>query len=167
MTSRNIDMTALDETEVHNLAQLPAGVLADLQEEVNNKLAEVRRRRIVLDLVLDYKYNAEAQRLRHNQGKDTGIVRFHDGEYTVTAESKKAVIWDQNGLANLAAEIKEAGQDPGVYIHTEIKHTVRENSYKEWPEEIKQAFNQYRTVRPGKSEYLIMQTPATATQKVA
>jgi hypothetical protein len=162
----NIDITALDTLQIHELAQLPVGVLADLQEEVDNALALARKRRAVLDLALDYKYGSDAQKLRLSEGKDTGIVRLDDGEFVVTSGSNKTVFWDQNGLDNLAGEINQGGKDPAVYIVTERKLTVRENAYKSWPIHIQKSFEQYRTVKIGKPTYRI-DIKAISDRKVA
>jgi hypothetical protein len=162
----NIDITALGTLQIHELAELPIGVLADLQEEVDNALALARRRRAVLDYALDHKYGSDAQKMQLSQGKDSGIIRIDDGEFVVAADAKKSVIWNQDGLRDLAELIRQSGGNPDEFIVTEEKLTVRENAYKNWPSDIQKAFEQYRTVKVGKPTYRI-HIKAGSDRKVA
>jgi hypothetical protein len=55
-----------------------------------------------LDGAIALRYAEQAARLRHQQGKDTGTVRFEDGDVTVVAELPKRIDWDQNALAEIS-----------------------------------------------------------------
>ena len=84
-------------------------------------------------------------------GKDTGTVRFQDGNVEVTADLPKKVEWDQCRLAALAEQIRSGGEDPGEYV--EVSFKVAERAYAAWPERIRGAFEPARTVRTGKPTY--------------
>lgn len=159
---RNIDLSALDTMPLDELAKLPPLVLADLQQEANNALVKDRNRIAILTDALDRRYGEAAQKARQAAGKDTGIVRLADDGCAVIAETKKSVFWDADGLAKLRDRIAVEGDDPAVYIVAETKLTVREASFKEWPANIRAAFEPLRTVRPGKPSYRIERPKAEA-----
>lgn len=152
---RNIDITSLDTLPIDEVAKLPPEVLADLQQETNDALALARKRVTTLGDALDQRYGVSALSARQKAGKDTGTVKILDGDFTIVAETKKAVHWSQEGLAKLAEEIRTGGDDPSVYIVTETKFTVREAAYKDWPADVRDAFEPCRTVNASKPAYRI------------
>ena len=84
---------------------------------------------------------------RRRAAKDTGTVRFDDGDITVVADLPKRVEWDQARLAAMVERIRAAGDDPAEYV--EISFKVAERNYAAWPAAIRQGFEPARTVRPG------------------
>ena len=111
------------------------------------------------------KYGAEAAEARREAGKDTGTVRFDDGDITVVADLPKRVDWDQAQLAAMVERIRAAGDDPADYVETSIK--VAERSYAAWPPAIRQDFEPARTVRTGQLsvQLLIKERRMTALAK--
>ncbi len=158
---RNIDITALDTMPIDDLAELPATVLADLQDDAGNALALARKRVAILGHALDKRYGPPAQMKRYEQGKDAGIVRIKDGDCTVIAEAKKDVKWDQEKLSKLYDLIKES-EDPDVYMIKQTTLKVREASYASWPEGVRSAFEPARTVKTGTPSYRIERKQAEA-----
>lgn len=152
---KNIDVTVLDTMSDADLLALPAAVLADLQDEVDEATALVKKRRATLDNVLNARYGLPAQTKRHQAGKDTGLVRLDDDGHTVVCESVKKVVWDQPALVALEKEIRDGGGDPSVYIVTKTELTVREATYAAWPQAVRDAFAPARTVKPGKPSFRI------------
>lgn len=159
---RNFNITALDTLSVRSLAELPPDDLVALQQESADSLALARKRCAHIAEAIDEKYRDAAQAARHAAKKDTGIVRFTDGDYTIVAETKKSVHWQQNQLAALRDRIAAEGDNPATYIVTETKLTVREAAYKDWPEEVRRAFEPCRTVMAGKPSYRIEPRKAEA-----
>ena len=129
------------------IAALPADVLAVLQHESETALKQAKIAKSRLDGALVLKYGTEAAEARREAGKDTGTVRFDDGDITVVADLPKRVDWDQARLAAMVERIRAAGDDPAEYVETSIK--VAERSYAAWPAAIRQGFEPARTVRPG------------------
>jgi hypothetical protein len=156
----NYTLTALDELSPSQIAGLPAGTLAELQDEADAAVELAKKRLAALDAGLDQRYGTMAQELRLKDGKDTGIVRLSDGGCEVIAETKKSVTWDQPKLAEVTERIRAAGDDPAVYVVAKTTLTVREASYKDWPDSIKAEFEPARTVRAGKPSYRIEREPA-------
>ena len=84
---------------------------------------------------------------RQAAGKDTGTIRFDEGDFTVVADLPKRVDWDQDRLAAMVERIRAAGDDPAQYV--DIAFKVPERKYAAWPDAIRAGFEPARTVRPG------------------
>jgi hypothetical protein len=138
------DLAALPPGEI---AALPAEVLATLQQESEAALRQSRAAKARLDGALVLKYGAAAAEARRAAGKDTGTVRFDDGDVTVVADLPKRVDWDQDRLAAMVERIRAAGDDPAEYVEFAIR--VPERNYAAWPTAIREGFEPARTVRPG------------------
>ena len=129
------------------IAALPVELLAILQREIDERLKRDKAAKTRFDAGLDVRYSSRAAEERQAAGKDTGTVRFDDGDFTVVADLPKRVDWDQGRLAGMVARIEEAGDDPTEYVDLAFK--VPERKYAAWPEAIRQGFEPARTVRPG------------------
>jgi hypothetical protein len=129
------------------IAVLPADALAGLQQKSERALKQAKAAKTRLDAALVLKYGAKAAEARHAANKDTGTVRFADGDITVVADLPKRVDWDQSKLAAMVERIRAAGDDPAEYV--EISFKVAERSYVAWPRAIREGFEPARTVRPG------------------
>jgi hypothetical protein len=100
---------------------------------------------------MDFRWGERAQQMRHQAGKDTGVIHFEDGNVRVTADLPKKVDWDQARLADIIRRIAESGDDPREYV--EITYRVSETRFNAWPETLKSAFIDARTLRTGKPSY--------------
>jgi hypothetical protein len=129
------------------IAALPAEVLAGLQQESEAALKQAKAAKSRLDAALVLRYGSAAAEARRAAGKDTGTVRFDDGDITVFADLPKRVDWDQTQLATIVERIRAAGDDPAEYVETSFK--VAERNYGAWPMSIREGFEPARTVRPG------------------
>jgi hypothetical protein len=133
------------------IAALPADVLAILQHESETALKQAKAAKARLDGGLVLKYGEEAAEARRLAGKDTGTVRFDDGDVTVVADLPKRVDWDQAKLAAIVERIRAAGDEPAEYVETSFK--VAERNYGAWPTAIREGFEAARTVKPGKPTF--------------
>ena len=138
------DLPGLSQQEI---AALPVKMLAILQRELEQHLDLGKAAKARLDGALVHRYAERAAAVRCGAGKDTGTVRFEDGDFTVVADLPKRVDWDQDRLAAMVARIREAGDDPAEYVDTAFK--VSERKFAAWPEAIRRGFEAARTVRPG------------------
>jgi hypothetical protein len=136
---------------VGEITKLPAEQLALLQDDAAAALEAAKRVKDWLDGAIALRYAEQAAMLRQQQGKDTGTVRFEDGDVTVIADLPKKVEWDQQQIAALVERIRETGEDPADYV--EISFKVPERKYTAWPESIRAAFAPARTVRTGKPTF--------------
>lgn len=142
------DMLCLPVDEV---LALPAEHLALLQEDAATALDAAKRNRDWIESVIAARYGQRAVALRAEQRKDTGSVRFTDGDVSIVADLPKRVEWDQDRLAATVERIRAAGDDPTEYV--EVTYKVPERAYTAWPEHIRTAFTAARTVRTGKPTF--------------
>jgi len=129
------------------IAALPVELLAVLQREIDERLKQTKAAKARLDGALIHRYADRAGEERQAAGKDTGTVRFDDGDFTIVADLPKRIAWDQVKLAELAKHIRDGKHDPDEYIDTSFK--VSEGKYTAWPEYLRQDFEPARTVKPG------------------
>ena len=139
---------------VTELALLPPSLLAAIQAEID--VASDRMKAVVerFALALEVRYAARALECRRDGGKDTGTARFEDNGVTVIAELPKRIDWDQAKLAQIAANIASAGEDPAEFIDTKL--SVSERKYGALPESWRKGFEPARTVRTGKPKFRLV-----------
>jgi hypothetical protein len=136
---------------ITELVLLPPSLLAAIQAEID--ISSDRMKAVVerFALALEVRYAARASECRREDGKDTGTTRFDDNGVTVTAELPKRIDWDQAKLAQIAANIASAGEDPAEFIDTKL--SVSERKYGALPESWRKGFEPARTVRTGKPKF--------------
>ena len=144
-------LDAARQLPVSELVALPADHLALLQEEARDAVDAARRQQDWIEGIIAVRYGQRSIALRAEQRKDTGTVRFADGEVTVVADLPKRVEWDQDKLAAVVERIRAAGDNPAEYV--EISYKVPERAYAAWPAHIRDAFTGARTVRTGKATF--------------
>ena len=129
------------------LAQLPVDLLAALQDELDHAAKQLKAGSAKFSAALEVRYATRAAEARRACGKDTGTIRLVDGDYTVVANLPKRVDWDQEKLAQIAANIADSGQDPVEFIDTKL--SVSERKYGALPEAWRKGFEPARTVKTG------------------
>lgn len=139
---------------LQDIAQLPVELLAILQRDVDERIKRDKAAKARLDGALTVRYATRAAEERRAAGKDTGTIRFDDGDFTVVADLPKRVEWDQARLAAMVERIRAAGDDPSEYV--EISFKVPERAYAAWPEAIRQGFEPARTVKTGALKIAIL-----------
>jgi len=129
------------------IAQWPVELLAALQREIDSATKRLKAATARINSALEVRYATRAAEARRLQMKDTGTVRFNDGEFTVVADLPKRVDWDQHKLAATIERIRATGDDPAQYVDLTVK--VPERKYTAWPESIRAVFEPARTVKTG------------------
>jgi hypothetical protein len=138
-------------TPAGDLAAHFSDVLFQLKNEAADQQAAAKAIADHIDRALDLKYADRAHGLRLEAGKDTGVVHFDDGRVRITADLPKKVDWDQSKLAEITRRIATNGDDPAQYV--EISYRVSETKFGAWPESLKSAFVQARTLKTGKPSF--------------
>lgn len=138
------DLPSLSAAEI---AALPVELLAILQREIDERLKRDKAAKARFDAGLAVRYATRATEERQAAGKDTGTVRFDDGDFTVVADLPKRVDWDKAQLGDVVERIRASGDDPAQYVDITIK--VPERKYSAWPDGIRASFEPARTVRVG------------------
>jgi hypothetical protein len=152
--SNHITLAEIHRMPVGQIAALPADQLALLKDAADQQLAQAKSLADWLDGAISLKYADRAQTTRHGAGKDTGTIRFEDDGVTVIAELPKRIDWDQAKLAQIAANIASAGEDPAEFIDTKL--SVSERKYGALPESWRKGFEPARTVRTGKPKFRLV-----------
>ena len=129
------------------IAQLPVELLAAVQGEINAAAQQMKAVTARFTTALEIRYATRADEARRLQAKDSGTVRLVDGAFTVIADLPKRVDWNQEKLAQIAADIAASGGDPAEFIETSLK--VSERRYAALPEAWRKGFEPARTVRAG------------------
>jgi hypothetical protein len=153
-------LDALVHMPVGTIIDMPAEHLALLQADARDALDAAKRMQDWIEAAITLRYEQRAIAARGAAGKDTGTVRFQDGEVEVVADLPKRVEWDQARLAALVERIRAGGEDPGEYV--EVAFKVPERAYVAWPERIRQAFEPARTVRTGRQTFRLAIRPEGA-----
>lgn len=141
----------LERLPIAAVASLPADQLVLLQDEVDALLDRSKRLASRLEAALSLRYAERTKGLRQALEKDTGTIRFHEGEVVVVADIPRKISWDQAQLAALIERIRAKGEDPAEYV--EIVYRVPERRYSAWPGTIRDAFAPARAVRAGKPAF--------------
>jgi hypothetical protein len=142
-----ITLYNLDQQPIGAIIALPANDLARLQTEVEEHFRKAKLLRDWFNGVLIQKYEHRAQTERLDANKDTGTVRFQDGEVAVVTDLAKRIDWDQAKLTAMVERIRLSGANPAQYVDIAIK--VPERKYSAWPDAIRKDFEPARTVRTG------------------
>jgi len=114
------DLPSLSAAEI---AALPVELLAILQREIDERLKRDKAAKTHFDAGLAVRYATRAAEERQAAGKDTGTVRFDDGDFPAVADLPKRVDWDQDRLATMVARIRDVGDDPAEYVDLAYKVT--------------------------------------------
>ncbi|MGO4917365.1 hypothetical protein [Pseudogemmobacter sp. W21_MBD1_M6] len=138
------------------LAQMPVELLASLQAELAHAARQLKSATARFNTALEVRYATRATEARRACGKDTGTVRFDDGDFTVVADLPKRVDWDQDLIAAMVDRIRAAGSDPAQYV--DIAFKVSERKYTAWPDAIREGFEPARTVGSGKPSFQLEPT---------
>jgi len=141
------DINDLINLPVSEIALLSPDLLAVLQREIDAAAKQMKAVTTRFNAALEVRYAARAAEERHVSGKDTGTVRFEDGDFTIVADLPKRVDWDQDRLAAMVERIRISGDNPAQYVDIAIK--VPERKYSAWPDAIRKDFEPARTVRTG------------------
>lgn len=142
---------------VAEVVALPPAHLALLQADAREAVEAAKRLQDWIEAAIALRYEQRAIAARGAAGKDTGTVRFQDGDVEIIADLPKRVEWDQPRLAALVEQIRAGGEDPRDYVETSFK--VQERAYTAWPERIRIAFEPARTVRTGRQTFKLVLTP--------
>ena len=152
--SNHITLADIHHMPVGQIAALPADQLAMLKEAADQQLTQAKTVLDWLDGAIALKYAERAAECRSKAGKDTGTIRFEDGDVTVISDLTKRIDWDQAQLAQIAENIASAGEDPAEFIETTLK--VSERKYTALPESWRKGFESERTVRTGKPKFRLV-----------
>ena len=133
---------------VAQLAAAPIQDLLDAERNVDEAIAFLKPLRAKLDAAKLQRYGEQARSALRDSGRDFGTAHVSDGALHVKYELPKKVTWSQTILKEMAERIVASGDKVEDYI--DIKLSVSESRYTNWPTALQEQFAAARTVEEGK-----------------
>ena len=130
------------------LVALPITDFVNAERNIDEAIAFLKPLRAKLDAVKAQRFGEQARTALHDSGRDFGIAHVNDGALHVKYELAKKVTWSQDILKEMAERIVASGDKVEHYI--DIKFSVPESRYSNWPPALQQQFAAARTVEEGK-----------------
>ena len=138
---------------VGQLAALPAVQKAEIDKNLDAAIDWLKKARTKFDAALDAAYGEQARTALRDSGRDFGTVHLDDGQLRIKFELPKKVSWDQKQLAEIAERIVASGEKVEGYL--DIKLSVSESRFTNWPPALQQQFAAARTVDSGKPSFTL------------
>ena len=130
------------------LLALPITDFVAAERNVDEAVAFLKLMRAKLDAAKLQRYGEQARTALRYSGRDFGTAHVNDGELRVKYELAKKVTWSQPILKEMAERIVASGDKVEHYI--DIKFSVSESRYSNWPPALQEQFAAARTVEEGK-----------------
>lgn len=153
MTDLSITSTEFAELSVSQLAALPPARLAEADHHLDQVQAQLKQVRTRLGAALERRYGEMARAALRDSGRDFGTAHVSDGPLRIKFEQPKKVSWDQKQLSEIAQRIVASGEPIESYL--DVKLSVPESKYTNWPPVLQQQFAGARTVEPGKAAFTL------------
>lgn len=133
------------------VAQLVTLAIADFttaERNVDEAIAYLKQLRTKLDAAKLQRFGEQARAALRDSGRDFGTSHVNDGPLHVKYELPKKVSWNQTILKEMAERIVASGDKVEDYI--DVKLSVSESRYTNWPQALQEQFAAARTVEEGK-----------------
>lgn len=150
---RNLSIFPADIAEM-SISQL-AALAPEVKHEVDQNLSAasdwLKQARSKFDAALEQCYGEQARAALRESGRDFGTAHLSDGPLHIKFEQPKKVSWNQQQLGAIAERIVASGEKVQGYL--DVKLSVPESRYTNWPPALQQQFVSARTVEPGKPSF--------------
>ncbi len=133
---------------VAQLVSLPIRDFMESEGHVDEAIAYLKQLRTKLDAAKAQRFGEQARVALRDSGRDFGTAHISDGPLHVKFELPKKVNWNQAILKEIAERIVTSGDKVEDYI--DVKLSVSESRYTNWPQTLQQQFAAARTVEEGK-----------------
>jgi hypothetical protein len=144
---------AIAEMSVSQLAALPAAQKHEIDKSLDAAIDWLKKARTKFDAALDQCYGEQACAALRESGRDFGTAHINDGVLRIKFELPKKVSWNQMQLGEIAERIVTSGEKVEAYL--DIKLSVSESRYTNWPPALQQQFAAARTVDAGKPSFTL------------
>ena len=141
------------EMSVGQLAALPATQKAEIDRNLDEALDWLKKTRTKFDAALDAAYGEQARTALRESGRDFGTAHISDGPLHLKFELPKKTTWNQDLAREIATRIAASGDTVEHYF--DIKFSVPESRYTNWPPALQQQFAAARTVDSGKPSFTL------------
>ena len=130
------------------LVALPITDFVDAERHVDEAVAYLKQLRNKLEAAKLLRFGEQARAALRDSGRDFGTAHLDDGPLHVKYELPKKTSWNQALLKEMAERIVASGDTLADYI--DIKFSVSESRYTNWPTALQEQFAAARTVEEGK-----------------
>ncbi|WNO10515.1 hypothetical protein [Teredinibacter sp. KSP-S5-2] len=141
----------LEQFSIAEISQQPNQILRELTLEAEAAIQRAKLKKASIDAALSLKFSEKAKVLRDLTGKETGVVNFEDDGLPIVADQPKKIEWDQDQLASIAHNIRQANLDPTEFM--DITYKVPERKFNGWSHALQQTYAPARTVKLGKPTF--------------
>jgi hypothetical protein len=141
------------EMSIGQMAALPAAQKAELDRNLDAAIDWLKKARTKFDAALDAAYGEQARAALRESGRDFGTVHISDGSLRIKFDLPKKISWNQKQLSEIAERIAASGEKVEGYL--DIKLSVSESRYTNWPPTLQQQFAAARTVDSGKPSFTL------------
>lgn len=157
MTDLTIFPADIAEMSVSQLAQLSPAEKLEVDVNLDKAIAWLKQARTKLDAALKQCYEEQAKAALLESGRNFGTAHITDGPLRIKFDLPKKVTWDQKQLSDIAERVAASGDQVKSYI--DVKLSVSESRYTNWPPTLQQQFSTARTVEPGKPAFTLSIDP--------
>ena len=153
MTDLTILPADIAEMSVSQLAALPPAQKHEIDKNLDAAMDWLKSARTKFDAALEQCYGQQARAGLRDSGRDFGTTRLNDGPLHLKFELPKKVSWNHKQLAEIAQRIVASGEKVEAYL--DVKLSVSESRYTNWPPALQQQFAAARTVDAGKPTFTL------------
>lgn len=118
------------------------------ERNVDEAVTYLKQLRAKLDAAKLQRFGEQARVALRESGRDFGTAHVNDGALHIKYELPKKVTWNQAILKEMAERIVASGEKIEDYI--DVKLSVSESRYSNWPTTLREQFAAARTVEEGK-----------------
>ena len=141
------------EMSIRQLAALPPAQKHEVDKNLDVAIDWLKKARAKFDAALDQCYGEQARAALRESGRDFGTAHISDGPLRIKFELPKKTTWDQSMAREIAARIVASGD--AVEHYFDVKFSVPETRFTNWPPARQQQFAAARTVDSGKPSFTL------------
>lgn len=153
MTDLTVFPADIAEMSITQLASLSAQQLYEVDSNLDQAITWLKTARTKVDTALEQRFGAHGREALRDTGRDFGTAHLKADGLHVKFELPKKVSWDQKKLKTIAERIVASGEAVESYL--DVKLTVSESRYTNWPPALQQQFADARTVEAGKPTFTL------------
>ena len=116
--------------------------LFDKREDLKSQIDDLQKELKIVNNSLKDQFEETAKMQLAQQGKDFGQTSMNSGDFKVTVDFRKKVLWDETVLLRVLNSLDE---DTAKHFAT-VKYSIAEAKFQNAPPEIRASLSEARTV---------------------
>ena len=127
-----------------NAISLPNDLTAlfDKREDLKSKISDLQKELKIVNKSLQDQFEETARMQLAQQGKDFGQTSMTNGDFKITVDFKKRIVWDEATLLRVLGAMDD---ETARHLAT-VKYSVAEAKFQNATPDIKAALSEARTV---------------------